>query len=128
MDTRVAYFWSTDLFWLLFVVFGIFFFIIKKCMWFFFRVAGHPLAQNERCLHMFLQDPNIDKNYVPGKIRNTWEVEKGVTKKHSVLRSLNSRSCTFFLAGHCLFYFPLISCKTLQALFSIFKSSWNCYC
>jgi len=34
------------------------------------RVAGHPLAQNERCLHMFLQEPIIDKNYVPGKIRN----------------------------------------------------------
>jgi len=34
------------------------------------RVAGHPLAQNERCLHMFLQEPTIDKNYVPGKIRN----------------------------------------------------------
>lgn len=36
-----------------------------------FRIAGHPLAQNERCLHMFLQEPVIDKNYVPGKIRNT---------------------------------------------------------
>ena len=35
------------------------------------KVAGHPLAQNERCLHMFLQEPIIDKNYVPGKIRNT---------------------------------------------------------
>lgn len=34
------------------------------------KVAGHPLAQNERCLHMFLQDPVIDRNYVPGKIRN----------------------------------------------------------
>jgi len=34
------------------------------------KIAGHPLAQNERCLHMFLQDPNIDRNYVPGKIRN----------------------------------------------------------
>ncbi|XP_002162612.1 sorting nexin-12 isoform X1 [Hydra vulgaris] len=34
------------------------------------RVAGHPLAQNERCLHMFLQEPIIDKNYVPGKVRN----------------------------------------------------------
>jgi len=34
------------------------------------RVAGHPLAQNERCLHIFLQEPIIDKNYVPGKIRN----------------------------------------------------------
>lgn len=33
------------------------------------KVAGHPLAQNERCLHIFLQDPVIDKNYVPGKIR-----------------------------------------------------------
>lgn len=35
------------------------------------KVAGHPLAQNEKCLHMFLQDPVIDRNYVPGKIRNT---------------------------------------------------------
>lgn len=31
------------------------------------KVAGHPLAQNERCLHMFLQDLVIDKNYVPGQ-------------------------------------------------------------
>lgn len=35
------------------------------------KIAGHPLAQNERCLHMFLLEPAIDKNYVPGKIRNT---------------------------------------------------------
>nr|CAB3266453.1 sorting nexin-12-like [Phallusia mammillata] len=35
------------------------------------KVAGHPLAQNERCLHMFLQDEEIDKTYVPGKVRNT---------------------------------------------------------
>lgn len=35
------------------------------------RVAGHPLAQNERCLHMFLLEPVIDKNYVPGKVRTT---------------------------------------------------------
>jgi len=35
------------------------------------KVAGHPLAQNEKCLHMFLQDQVIDKNYVPGKIRAT---------------------------------------------------------
>lgn len=33
------------------------------------RVAGHPLAQNERCLHMFLQDKVLDKNYTPSKIR-----------------------------------------------------------
>lgn len=42
----------------------------RECA-FCFRVAGHPLAQNERCLHMFLQDQVIDRNYVPGKIRNT---------------------------------------------------------
>ena len=34
------------------------------------KVAGHPLAQNEICLHMFLQEPIIDRNYVPGKVRN----------------------------------------------------------
>ena len=33
------------------------------------KVAGHPLAQNEKCLHMFLQEEVIDKTYVPGKIR-----------------------------------------------------------
>ncbi|KRZ84288.1 Sorting nexin-12 [Trichinella sp. T8] len=35
------------------------------------KVAGHPLAQNEKCLHMFLQEPLVDRNYVPGKIRNS---------------------------------------------------------
>ncbi|CAI5643107.1 unnamed protein product [Oreochromis niloticus] len=25
------------------------------------RIAGHPLAQNERCLHMFLQEETIDR-------------------------------------------------------------------
>ncbi|XP_073790446.1 sorting nexin-12 isoform X2 [Danio rerio] len=35
------------------------------------RIAGHPLAQNERCLHMFLQDESIDRNYIPGKVRQT---------------------------------------------------------
>ncbi|KAH9392202.1 Sorting nexin-12 [Tyrophagus putrescentiae] len=34
------------------------------------KVAGHPLAQNEKCLHMFLQDPLLDKGYSPGKIRS----------------------------------------------------------
>ncbi|XP_034017748.1 sorting nexin-3 [Thalassophryne amazonica] len=33
------------------------------------KVAGHPLAQNERCLHMFLQEEFVDKNYTPSKIR-----------------------------------------------------------
>ncbi|CAG0878599.1 unnamed protein product [Darwinula stevensoni] len=46
---------------------GIIFYVYLCC----FRIAGHPLAQNERCLHMFLQEPVIDRNYVPGKIRNT---------------------------------------------------------
>uniref|UniRef100_UPI00358DEDD7 sorting nexin-12-like n=1 Tax=Myxine glutinosa TaxID=7769 RepID=UPI00358DEDD7 len=35
------------------------------------KLAGHPLAQNERCLHMFLQDEMVDRNYVPGKVRHT---------------------------------------------------------
>ncbi|XP_062261568.1 sorting nexin-12 isoform X2 [Platichthys flesus] len=35
------------------------------------RIAGHPLAQNERCLHMFLQDEGIDRNYIPGKRTQT---------------------------------------------------------
>jgi len=35
------------------------------------KVAGHPLAQNEKCLHMFLQESAIDKSYTPGKVRNT---------------------------------------------------------
>ncbi|XP_074468055.1 sorting nexin-12 isoform X1 [Sebastes fasciatus] len=35
------------------------------------RIAGHPLAQNERCLHMFLQDESIDRNYIPGKVRHS---------------------------------------------------------
>ncbi|CAH8582785.1 unnamed protein product [Dicrocoelium dendriticum] len=34
------------------------------------KVAGHPLAQNEKCLHMFLQDKLIDRHYKPSKMRN----------------------------------------------------------
>ncbi|XP_052026837.1 sorting nexin-3-like isoform X2 [Apodemus sylvaticus] len=34
------------------------------------KVAGHPLAQNEHCLHMFLQDEIIEKSYTPSKIRH----------------------------------------------------------
>eukprot|EP00092_Neocalanus_flemingeri_P007225 GFUD01007804.1.p1 GENE.GFUD01007804.1~~GFUD01007804.1.p1 ORF type:complete len:162 (+),score=22.98 GFUD01007804.1:241-726(+) len=35
------------------------------------KVAGHPLVQGERCLHMFLTEPELDKvNYVPGKVAN----------------------------------------------------------
>lgn len=44
---------------------------ILMLVFFLSRVAGHPLAQNERCLHMFLQDEVIDKNYTPSKIRHT---------------------------------------------------------
>jgi sorting nexin-3/12 len=35
------------------------------------KVAGHPLAQNEKSLHIFLQDATIDRNYTPGKVRAT---------------------------------------------------------
>jgi sorting nexin-3/12 len=35
------------------------------------KISGHPLAQNERCLHMFLQEPVLDRSYVPGKVRST---------------------------------------------------------
>lgn len=32
-------------------------------------VAGHPLVQNEKCLHAFLQEQDLDKvNFAPGKI------------------------------------------------------------
>ncbi|XP_036725924.1 sorting nexin-3-like [Balaenoptera musculus] len=34
------------------------------------KVAGHPLAQNESCLHMFLQDEIIDTCNAPSKIRH----------------------------------------------------------
>eukprot|EP00090_Calanus_glacialis_P035930 TRINITY_DN61277_c0_g1_i1.p1 TRINITY_DN61277_c0_g1~~TRINITY_DN61277_c0_g1_i1.p1 ORF type:complete len:162 (+),score=32.20 TRINITY_DN61277_c0_g1_i1:129-614(+) len=35
------------------------------------KVAGHPLVQGERCLHMFLTEAELDKaNYVPGKVAN----------------------------------------------------------
>eukprot|EP00053_Salpingoeca_punica_P006368 m.60399 g.60399 ORF g.60399 m.60399 type:complete len:160 (-) comp13659_c0_seq2:373-852(-) len=33
------------------------------------KIAGHPLAQNEKCLHMFLQEQVIDREYTPGKVR-----------------------------------------------------------
>jgi len=32
------------------------------------KIAGHPLAQKEKCLHMFLLEPEIDKAYTPGKV------------------------------------------------------------
>jgi sorting nexin-3/12 len=33
------------------------------------KIAGHPLAQKEKCLHMFLQDDTIDHDYLPGKVK-----------------------------------------------------------
>jgi len=33
------------------------------------KVSGHPLAQNEKSLHMFLQCNEIDRAYIPGRIR-----------------------------------------------------------
>ena len=35
------------------------------------KLAGHPLAQNEKALHMFLLDDSIDRDYIPGKVRNS---------------------------------------------------------
>uniref|UniRef100_A0A8C8U8K6 PX domain-containing protein n=1 Tax=Peromyscus maniculatus bairdii TaxID=230844 RepID=A0A8C8U8K6_PERMB len=35
-----------------------------------YKLTGHPLTQNERCLHMFLQDKIVDKSYTPSKIRH----------------------------------------------------------
>jgi sorting nexin-4 len=32
------------------------------------KVAQHPLAQNQKCLHMFLQDQFIDRRYKPGTV------------------------------------------------------------
>ncbi|CAF0837088.1 unnamed protein product [Didymodactylos carnosus] len=34
------------------------------------KISSHPLAQNERSLHVFLQEPSIDLDkYVPGKMK-----------------------------------------------------------
>ncbi len=45
--------------------------INSKLILSFHRVAGHPLAQNERSLHVFLQEDKIDRDkYVPGKVRS----------------------------------------------------------
>ena len=33
------------------------------------KVSGHPLAQNQKSLHMFLQEPHINKHYSPGTMR-----------------------------------------------------------
>lgn len=48
----------------------------------FSRVAGHPLAQNERCLHIFLQEESVDKNYTPSKIRQAWNGLDSTRTKH----------------------------------------------
>ena len=40
------------------------------------KIASHPLAQNEKCLHVFLQDLIIDRNYTPGKVRKILRVEE----------------------------------------------------
>ena len=35
------------------------------------RITGQPLAQDGQCLHMFLQEPVLDRSYVPEKMRST---------------------------------------------------------
>ena len=43
------------------------------------KVAGHPLVQGERCLHMFLTEAELDKaNYVPGKVANQMKMDRPV--------------------------------------------------
>ncbi len=33
------------------------------------NIAGHPLVQNEKCLHAFLLEASLDKEgFVPGKV------------------------------------------------------------
>ena len=32
------------------------------------KLAEHPLAQNQKCLHMFLQEQFIDRRYKPGTV------------------------------------------------------------
>lgn len=71
------------------------YFFYNFSFFFFCRVAGHPLAQNEKCLHMFLQETNIDKNYVPGKIRTTW-VD---TKLYLPPPSSDSKDRVFYVTG-----------------------------
>ena len=52
------------------------------------KLAGHPLAQNEHCLHMFLRDEIIDKGYTPSKTRHARNLgrrgNKTQTKQFSV--------------------------------------------
>uniref|UniRef100_A0A5F7ZGL9 Sorting nexin 12 n=1 Tax=Macaca mulatta TaxID=9544 RepID=A0A5F7ZGL9_MACMU len=71
------------------------------------KIAGHPLAQNERCLHMFLQEEAIDRNYVPGKITGNpcyWRVMdryeteallEGKREDTFLLRDAGQRDCLF---------------------------------
>eukprot|EP01135_Chromosphaera_perkinsii_P012237 Nk52_evm8s2622 gene=Nk52_evmTU8s2622 len=33
------------------------------------KIAGHPLAQSEKILHLFLQEPTLNRNYIPGKVK-----------------------------------------------------------
>lgn len=80
---------------------------------FFSRIAGHPLAQNERCLHMFLQDESLDRNYIPGKVRPLG-LDLGLT-----MGCGNDCFLLFFLVLLSSVIFPLSSLpfKVVQYLF-----------
>ncbi|XP_053435813.1 sorting nexin-12 isoform X4 [Nycticebus coucang] len=86
------------------------------------KIAGHPLAQNERCLHMFLQEEAIDRNYVPGKVtRMTSKRRKkaiATNKTHLPLGKflLGSRFQTLIFSFYLNFistYLCQVFCETL---------------
>ena len=77
------------------------------------RIAGHPLAQNERCLHMFLQEESIDRNYIPGKVRQSglsWRGWGGSNTTSKVVCCRNIAAdvvCTMSLILFILFSFSV---------------------
>eukprot|EP00055_Hartaetosiga_balthica_P014719 m.82629 g.82629 ORF g.82629 m.82629 type:complete len:162 (+) comp8671_c0_seq1:29-514(+) len=34
------------------------------------KVSNHPLARNQKCIHIFLQKQEIDRTYTPGEVRH----------------------------------------------------------
>lgn len=84
------------------------------CVHVCFRVAGHPLAQNERCLHMFLQDESVDKNYTPSKVRQAWT--ENVIRLDGTTQS--SCHCSRFLSDTKTFHraSPLLASSRIMPL------------
>ena len=40
----------------------------QKLEEFIIKMGSHPIAQKEKSLHIFLQDPEINRDYTPGKV------------------------------------------------------------